>query len=86
LIYTAPQHDVLALTEDMMVSDAELKSLAATISAAHPPHAPYIARELKVISTRTGGYGLIIAGELVGVAESDARLGALVANWARDSG
>jgi hypothetical protein len=71
----------LALTEDILVSDSDLKKMAGLIEAANPP--PYVPRELKIISTRTGGYGLIVAGELVGLAESDARLGALVSNWAR---
>jgi len=46
------------------------------------PAAPYAHREVKVITTPSGGFGVIVGQELIGVAEGPARLQTLLARWA----
>lgn len=45
--------------------------------------AAYAHREVRVITTPSGGYGVIVGSELVGVAEQVGRLQTLVAEWAK---
>jgi hypothetical protein len=77
--------DTLELSESMLVSDADLKTLAATLSAANPPAPPYVPREMVIRSVRNGGFGLWIGAELVGVAETGGRLQVLMGDWARSA-
>lgn len=48
-----------------------------------PKVAAYVHREVRIVTTPTGGYGVVVADALVGVAEGAGRLQTLIADWVK---